>query len=53
MKWTRRKKNAVTGMTIRISIKRYGSLDGLDETVNRVVEALGKFSPYVEINIKV
>lgn len=54
MKWVYGKKAAGKKMTVKIFIKSkpHGSLDGIYETVGEVVEALGKFSPYVEVYIE-
>lgn len=50
----RRKKNKVKGMTIKISMKMnpHRNLHDVGKVIDDVVGIMGKFSPYVEVNIE-
>lgn len=54
VEWMRRKKNAVKGMTVKISIKRgaHCDLHDVGKVIDDMVEMVGKFSPYVEVSIE-
>lgn len=54
MKRAHGKKAAGKKMTVKIFIRRkpHGSLNGIYETVDGTLEALGEFNPHVEVYIE-